>query len=206
MPFPLHKQNTSIGQQDIEIFVPDESHVEKAYREGLIEFPYWARIWPSAIALSAFIDAHPEYINNKKVLELGAGLGLPSIVSASLATSVVCSDKEDEALRIVEQSILLHGFHNVVTRKIDWTKDAIITGADTVLLSDVNYDPATLDKLLQVILQLLQIETTILLATPQRLMGRDFLTPLLSYCRERETIPVPYRHKEIPVTIMALKA
>ncbi|WBW70778.1 nicotinamide N-methyltransferase Nnt1 [Schizosaccharomyces osmophilus] len=57
----------------------------------------WAHyLWNSGIVLSNFIDAHPEIVQGKVVLEFGAGAGLPSVVSAfDGAKHVVCSDYPD---------------------------------------------------------------------------------------------------------------
>lgn len=36
--------------------------------------------WPSSFVLSNYIASHPELVQNKCVLELGAGVGLPGLV------------------------------------------------------------------------------------------------------------------------------
>ena len=66
--------------------------------QATIAFPYWSKVWPSAEALALFILQHPEYIAGKMVVELGAGLGLPSLVAAQMAASVLCTDYEPEAV------------------------------------------------------------------------------------------------------------
>src|SRR3954468_3812141 len=43
--------------------------------------PYWARPWPSGVALAAHLKVHPPAAT-AKVLELGCGLALPSVVAA----------------------------------------------------------------------------------------------------------------------------
>ena len=57
------------------------------------------QIWPSSIALCMYLMQHPEIVENKSVLELGAGCGLPSVLLRDLvgATSVVATEfwKED---------------------------------------------------------------------------------------------------------------
>lgn len=52
---------------------------------SLKDFPYWSKCWPSAIALSNFIAKNQALIQDKQVLELATGLGLPSLVAARFA-------------------------------------------------------------------------------------------------------------------------
>lgn len=44
--------------------------------------PYWARPWPSAVALATALLQRPELVAGKTVAELGAGLGLAGIAAA----------------------------------------------------------------------------------------------------------------------------
>ncbi|MCO7196015.1 methyltransferase, partial [Pseudonocardia sp. McavD-2-B] len=56
-----------------------------AVGEGVEELhpPHWARLWPSGRALAtALDDAGPDLLAGRSVLELGCGLGLPSLVAA----------------------------------------------------------------------------------------------------------------------------
>ena len=57
--------------------------------------PYGVAIWPSAIALVHEIATRAEEISGRRILELGAGTGLPGIVAASLGARVVQSDRDE---------------------------------------------------------------------------------------------------------------
>ena len=59
-------------------------------------------VWQSSITLSNYLLYNPQIVRGKNVIELGAGSGLPSLVTNLLSTeSVVCTDYP-------EQSILLN--------------------------------------------------------------------------------------------------
>jgi predicted nicotinamide N-methyase len=55
--------------------------------------------WQAGIIVSRFLESHPELIENKRVLELGAGAGLPSLVCSKIGASfVVVTDYPDPDL------------------------------------------------------------------------------------------------------------
>ena len=44
--------------------------------------PYWARPWPSAVALAAALLERPPLVAGRSVADLGSGLGLAGIAAA----------------------------------------------------------------------------------------------------------------------------
>ncbi len=186
------------------VYVPEEKAIQEAYRRGEILFPYWSRVWPSAIALSRFLLTHPRYTNNKNVLELGAGLGLPSIVAAGNANQVVCSDNEPEAVAFIQQSAAQNSLQNLSFRVLDWNDIPSNLETDVLLLSDVNYDPALFDVQQKIISSFLQKGTTVILSTPQRLMAKEFVEWLLPYCVLQKEVVVAFEGRDVVVLVMVM--
>ncbi|POS82552.1 hypothetical protein EPUL_005155 [Erysiphe pulchra] len=62
--------------------------------------PLWGHyLWNAGRVISSYLELHPGLVRGKKVLELGAGAGLPSLVCAHLeAECVVATDYPDAAL------------------------------------------------------------------------------------------------------------
>jgi predicted nicotinamide N-methyase len=202
---PSVLQTVNIGKKNFKLYVPGPHHIKEAFAEGLLSSPYWSQIWPSSIALSLFILQHPELISGKKVLELGAGLGLPSLIAAGNAAEVLCTDKEKEAVAMVQQSATLHKLNNLQAAVLDW-KDALHQDTDIVLLSDVNYEPHSFPALRATIERFLLQGATVILATPQRLMAKDFLTPLMPWCKEQDSYAIPHQQQEVAVTVLVLQS
>src|SRR3954451_14182848 len=59
--------------------------------------PYWARPWPSGLALARWLVG--EAIDaSARVLELGCGLGAPSVVAARAGAAVLATDGASDAV------------------------------------------------------------------------------------------------------------
>jgi predicted nicotinamide N-methyase len=180
MSFPYTLKPFILQGQVVEIFVPDAGVVQESYKDGKISFPYWSKVWPAALALAEFLILYPEWTKERKVLELGAGLGLPSIVAAANAFSVLCTDKEPEAIEMAQRSAEYKRLNNFQTAVMDWNTVAADGKADVILLSDVNYEPSSFAGLQNLVEQFLQQGYTLLLSTPQRLVAKAFIEPLVA--------------------------
>jgi predicted nicotinamide N-methyase len=189
LKYPLQIQKVSLPNGPQNILVPDITLVRKQYEDGrLNSFPYWSAIWPSSVALSVFIQQNPELIKNKILLELAAGLGLPSLVAAAYAQTIYCTDMDADAVQIAAESAKENSIKNMHCACMNWNDIPAGLHADILLLSDVNYDTTAFAELLQVIQRFIKQGTTILLATPQRLMAKPFIEQLLFWCNTQQQI------------------
>ena len=148
-------------------------------------FPFWAKLWPSSIALLDVLKAHPHLIQNKHILEIGAGIGLPSLMMAGIAKSVQISDYDKEAVDLLQKNIEHLQIQNAEALQLDWNAIPENIQPDVVLLSDVNYDPAQFDVLIHLIEKFMRQGSTIILSTPQRIMASPFVLKLELYIKER---------------------
>ncbi|MGN6421646.1 MAG: class I SAM-dependent methyltransferase [Pseudobacter sp.] len=209
MPVSLHIQKIQRTDFSIELFVPDAKEVQEEYfrqRKGGADlpFPHWTRLWPSAFGMADFIAQHPELVQNKVVLELAAGLGLPGFVAARYAKSVCCSDYLDAAVTTMLQSVKHLQLANTSCRLLDWNNLPTDLEADVLLLSDINYDPEQFEQLYIVLQRFLLKGTVILLATPQRLMARPFIERLLPYCRQQSEIQIDHQQQITFISLLVL--
>ena len=77
--------------------------------------PYWAELWPAATALA---EALPE-VAGLRVVELGCGLGLPSLVAAARGARVTACDWSEDAIELLRENATRN---NVEVRSLvrDW--------------------------------------------------------------------------------------
>lgn len=190
LSYPLHIQNIPLPCGSFVLYLPIPEKVASAYhtlqqQSDNAPFPYWARLWPSAIALAAFLQRNPQVVAGKQVAELAAGVGLPSLVAASYAQQVWCSDINEAAMQVTAKSARLHNLENVRCEACNWSNLPDDFNAEVVLLSDINYDPLSFEALEKVLKDLLRKGCTLLLATPQRLMAKPFLEQLYCFIASR---------------------
>lgn len=72
------------------------------------QFDVGFQMWPAAVILSRYLCRHPEVIRGRRVLEVGAGLGLCGLVAAHFATAVTLSDFNPVVLRALEGNVALN--------------------------------------------------------------------------------------------------
>jgi predicted nicotinamide N-methyase len=183
MQYPV--QLTQISAEKA-IYVPVYDAVKAIYTDLLAmdpatPFPYWAKVWPSAIALHNVLQKHPSLIRDKMVLELGAGIGLPSLLMADITKSITISDYNSEAVELLRKNIAHLQLQNVQAMQLDWNTIPENITAEVVILSDVNYDPTQFETLTKLIEKFIHQGCTIILSTPQRIMASPFVLELASY-------------------------
>ena len=207
MQYPI--QLTQISAEKA-IYIPDYEQVKEIYTSLLnlhpnTPFPFWAKLWPSSIALLDVLKAHPYLIQNKHVLEIGAGIGLPSLMMADIAESVQISDYDKEAVALLQKNIEHLQLQNAEALQLDWNAIPENIEPDVVLLSDVNYDPAQFDVLIQLIEQFILQGSSIILSTPQRIMASPFVQKLEAYIQARYEAMVDENNipKEISILVLS---
>ncbi|MBC7722603.1 MAG: methyltransferase [Pedobacter sp.] len=194
-----------------ELFVPSQQAIQQNYLQQKLvavntPFPYWAKVWAASVGLGYFINQQPEYVQNKTVFELAAGLGLPSLVAAKWATSVCCSDYLQAPLNVVKASANHYQIKNISYKIIDWFNMPNDIATDVLLLSDINYEPTCFATLLSIVQQFLAKGTTIILSTPQRLLAKPFIEKLLPFCSLQQTVEVIENGNATWVQILVLTA
>ncbi|HLL25528.1 MAG TPA: methyltransferase domain-containing protein, partial [Kofleriaceae bacterium] len=106
--------------------------------ENTTKRPYGIVLWPSAIALAHEVAVRP--LAGKRVLELGAGTGLPGIVAASLGARVVQTDRQQLVLHVCKRNAERNGVTTIDHRAADWTAWEDPTRYDVILGSDILYE------------------------------------------------------------------
>ena len=147
--------------------LPDDGPVEWA---PLV--PYWAVLWRSGVALGRALAG--ERLAGLRVVELGCGLGVPSLVAARAGGRVVATDVDPDALELLERNARENGVR-LETARVEWSAaENLVARApfDLVLAADVLYERASVAPLLAL---LPRLGRDVLLADPGRPAADAFL-------------------------------
>jgi predicted nicotinamide N-methyase len=138
--------------------------------------PYWAELWPSGVALARRVAARA--LRGARVLELGCGLGLPSLAAALAGGRVLATDWSPDAVRATAANAERNDAQ-VETLRCAWDEaDAIVARGPwaLVIASDVLYEHRNVDQLLDLLPRLVDERGLVLLADPGRAPSERFLS------------------------------
>jgi predicted nicotinamide N-methyase len=105
--------------------------------------PYWAELWPAARAL---VEALPD-VDGLRVVELGCGLGLPSLVAAAKGATVTATDWSGDAIALLRENAARNGLA-VRAEVRDW-REAWSDRFDLALAADVLYERRNVEPVLE---------------------------------------------------------
>ncbi len=138
--------------------------------------PYGIVLWPAAIALAHEIASRP--MKGLRVLELGAGTGLPGIVAASFGADVTQTDRHEVGLHICKQNAERNGLSTIQHRAADWTDWQVADTYDVILGSDILYSDDYHSHLRAIFAKNLAAGGRVLLSDPFRAPSIAFLESL----------------------------
>jgi predicted nicotinamide N-methyase len=157
---------------DAEALISEESFEHEEF------LPYWAELWASGVALAH--DVSLRSLRGRRTLELGCGLGLPSIAAAFAGGRVLATDWSPDAVRATAANAERNGVE-VETLQCSWAEpDPLVELAPwpLVLASDVLYEARNVEQLLDLLPRLVDETGLVLLADPGRVPAERFLGAL----------------------------
>ena len=133
--------------------------------------PYWAELWRSGVALAEEIAGRD--VRGLRVVELGCGLGVPSLAASLAGAEVLATDWSPTAIALLEENARRNDVR-LETSIVAWAHaDALVSRAPwgLVLAADVLYERRNVDELLEL---LPRLGASVLLADPGRPHAKTF--------------------------------
>jgi len=139
--------------------------------------PYWARPWPSGVGLAGHLKDNPP-APGTKVLELGCGLALPSVVAARAGARVLATDGHTDAVAFAAHVLAINEVEGEVAH-VDWAEhgDQLVERGpwDLVLAADVLYTRENVNAASRLFHRLVAPTGALILADPNRKGAQGFL-------------------------------
>lgn len=140
---------TALPGTELNLWLLDPAHMTRPFdREETQRIlnapPYWCFCWASGLAMARWIAEHPEWVQGKRVLDVGAGSGVAAIAAARAgAAQVLVCDLDPLALLACQANAALNG----VT--LGYCADVLDAppSFDLLLVADVLYDQENLPLL-----------------------------------------------------------
>ena len=110
----------------------------------IAEPAYWAFCWGSGLALAQFLYRHPQWTQQRTVVDLGSGSGVVAIAAAATgAARVIACDDCPDALLATRTNAELNG----VTLETCGRLEDLPRDNDLLLMADVLYDARNFELL-----------------------------------------------------------
>ncbi len=136
-------------------------------------WPLFGVLWPSAIVLADIMDSYP--IEGLRILEIGCGLALGSLVVHRRGGDVTASDYHPLAGSFLKENIALNHFPPLPFENSDWSKVNPTLGLfDLIIGSDVLYEPDHPKLISSFIDRHAKNDTKIIIVDPGRREHRQF--------------------------------
>ena len=168
-----------IGELELTIVRPEEPESlldEEAFADD--EFmPYWAELWPAGLALAHEL---PERLDGARVVELGCGLGVPSLIAAARGAQVTAVDWAADAIALLRENAARIKV-SVDAVHADWRR---FDGSfDLALAADVLYEARNVEPLARLLSRIAPLSLVGLAGRPYE---REFLERVRQLALVRE--------------------
>lgn len=175
-----------------QFFDPDD----EAKRVGICDASWslFGQLWPAAEVLAK--KTKKIKLKNRRILELGCGLALPSLVLQYRGADITASDYHPVSRTFLAHNCELNGLKKIPFIQLDWNNPLTEDKYDLIIASDVLYDPANPMLLAKVIDAMSQPKCKVLIACPNRGYKNQFSRLMESLAFELKEIPVAFSDGE----------
>ena len=152
-PVRLRYQTLVFGEQDIHICTlrdRQQYHDPDGVADGLgissAAWPIFGVIWPSSLVLAEFVDTYDT--GTKRILEVGCGMALPSLLLSAKGADITATDCHPEAELFLARNTAINESQRIAFERTDWADGNDRLGLfDMIIGSDLLYEDRHTDLL-----------------------------------------------------------
>jgi len=183
------KVTLPVSRREYVVYRPDEASRERLFEQGKADpdkqMPYWAKVWPSGVALADVVVERKVEVADRHVLELGAGLGVTACAVLEYGGHIVTADYSALPLAHCRLNTLVNTGRAPSATCFNWRHNPEVAAAmaqpefrdgfPLIIAGDVLYEGRDAEPLLNVIEQMLVADGSLWLAEPVRKTAQRFL-------------------------------
>ena len=140
--YPTQTKDLGIGGQPFKFLVPKSIDSFIDQKDLLTDFPLWSKIWEASMILADHLAAMPPD-PQKRILEIGGGVGLVGIVAACFGHRVTIMEHNPDAVRFARANAEVNRCSNgegPLVTQVDWRQPALKRAFDYIVGSEVIYN------------------------------------------------------------------
>jgi predicted nicotinamide N-methyase len=169
--------------------------------------PYWAELWPSALALARHLSTRD--LADTSAIELGCGVGLPTITALARGAEVLATDHYEAALDFTAHNAITNLGLEPEISILDWREPDIrgMGTFDLVLAADVLYERKNAAALADLVPKLIAPGGEAIFADPCRDEAPVFLKAMedLGFEDTTEEVAVEQAARKVKVLLHRLQ-
>jgi len=172
--FRVKYQTIEFGDVDIHVRVLRDRQQYcddqgKAEQLGIssASWPIFGQVWPSGNVLAHYMFNYP--LTNQRILEVGCGIGLSSLVLNHRHADITATDYHPEVAGFLKENTRLNAGENIPFVRTNWDDEQSNLGLfDLIIGSDILYEHEHVELLSEFINQHANAHCTVILVDPGR--------------------------------------
>jgi len=147
------------------------------------DFPLWIKVWEASLVLADYVAAM-EVEPDKKLLEIGCGIGLVGIVASAFGHRMTMTEYNQDALNFARANALLNPpsrASNLEIQEMDWNRPKLLGSFDYIIGSEIIYKEIDFQPILNLFTTYLKDGGEIILAGGIRKTGIEFMRRMSDY-------------------------
>jgi predicted nicotinamide N-methyase len=137
-------------------------------------WPFFGMLWPAGLLLADLTGREP--LRGGRMLELGCGLGMASLVANARGIDILATDYHPRAASFLDDNSRRNHLSDTPFQRMDWRVPQPLLGLfDSIIGSDLLYEPEHPAQLSRFLAQHSHAETHILIVDPKRRLFVEFI-------------------------------
>jgi predicted nicotinamide N-methyase len=173
-PLRLRYQTIEFGNTDIHVCTLKDNQ-QFNDPEGIAEdlgissatWPLFGVIWPAGLVLAHYMSSYPT--EGKRILEMGCGMALSSLLLNNLNANITATDHHPEAEFFLQRNTLLNQGKDIEFKRVDWAEKSDELGLfELIIGSDILYEDQHIKMVADFIISHASPHCEIILVDPGR--------------------------------------